>query len=109
MPQDAEDAVDTLGGIALELITPSVTSRALSAINDTIINALKIENPHFKWYDLTRKGFMRIKLTSTTAESSWYLLDSVEEPETPGITQARTMTAEHSAVGGLRLKPAPHS
>ena len=108
-PPAENETEDTLGGIALELITPSVTSRALAAINDTIVEGLKVIHPHIKWYDLVRKGYMLLTLKPTILEASWYLLDSVEQPETPGITQAHTVTAQHAAVGRLRLTQAPHS
>jgi len=106
MPPESESTADTLGGIAIELITPSVTSRALAAINDNIVEALATIHPHFKWYELTRKGFMLIKLTPTTLEATWCLFDAVDQSQTPGITRARTLTATHRPVGGLRLVPA---
>ena len=102
-PELGDSLDDPKGALAIELVTPSVTSRSLSLINDTIINALNAANPHFKWYELTKKGFIRLTLNQQELIAKWCLVDSVSEDSIPGLIYAKELKCKSLKPGMMRL------
>ena len=103
-PENGDDPTDPKGGLAIELITPGVTSRAFAAINDGILNALVSANPQFKFFELTKKGFIELKITEDQLISTWYLMDRVDLSELPGLIKARVMSCQPKPPGLMRLQ-----
>ena len=91
------------GGLAVELVTPSVTSRSFELINDTIINALTVANPHFKWYELTKKGFIKVSLTRSQMKAQWCLIEQVSQRALTGLIYAKTFISQPNRPGLMRL------
>ena len=76
-----DDPETPRGGLAIELITQAVTSRAFAAINDEHERAH--ERKSAKWFELTKKGFIHLKITEEKLESTWFLVDRVDLQELP--------------------------
>ena len=102
-PETGDNFDNPKGALAVEFVTPSVTSRSLPLINDTIINALNAANPHFKWYELTRKGFLKLILNQEELSAQWCLVESVAEDSIPGLIYAKELRCTSSKPGLMRL------
>ena len=101
---EGDDAENPKGGLAIELVTPGITSRAFAAINEGIVSALSSANPHFKWFELTKKGFIKLNITNERLEATWSLVDRVDQPELPGLIKAQVMRCTPGVAGTMRLQ-----
>jgi alkaline phosphatase D len=106
-PPEGDDPADPKGALAIELITPGVTSRAFAAINGSIINALNAANPQFKWYELTKKGFISLSISAEQLSATWSLVESVESEDLPGLILAKTLRCLPAPPGLMRLSSLP--
>jgi alkaline phosphatase D len=70
---DLKNGSDRVG---VEFITPSVTSPG-SPIN--VGTALSIENPHLKYAELTKKGFVILDVTHEKLQADWYYVATIDE------------------------------
>ena len=104
-PEGGDPEDGGLGAIGVEFVTPGVTSRAFAGITDGIINTLFMFNPHFKWFNLTQKGFTTLDFTANELRTTWHLVDSVTEPTLSPITPAQTFVVRHAPPGQMRLRP----
>lgn len=67
------------GSVAVEFVCTSVTSPGLEALND-LTPILKLLNPHMKYVDLARKGYMLLDITPERTQGEWWYVDQVAEP-----------------------------
>lgn len=108
------------GSMAVELVTPSVTSANVddaTGIPSTPIElAAKVVNPHVRWVDLDANGYLVLTLTSESAQSDWFHLATVKEPSTEEHFAAAWATrrgdnhlsrADEPATDGQHASPAP--
>lgn len=102
-PESGDSADDPKGALAIELVTPGVTSRSFELINDAIINALNVANPHFKWYELTKKGFIKLTISQQELNAQWCLVNSVADDSIPGLIYAKQFKCQTSKPGMMRL------
>ncbi|HEX4868382.1 MAG TPA: alkaline phosphatase D family protein [Acidimicrobiales bacterium] len=74
------------GSMAVEFVTPSVTSSnvddATGIPSAPLELAAKVANPHVRWVDLDANGYLVLTLTSESAQSDWFHLATVKEPST---------------------------
>lgn len=68
------------GALALECVTPSVSSPALAGTTEALLNVLGEANPHIKWSELTRRGYLKLTLSAEELEASWWLFDDTSTP-----------------------------
>lgn len=108
------------GSVAVEFVTPSVTSTNVddaTGIPSTPIElAAKVANPHVRWVDLDANGYLVLTLTPESAQSDWFHLATVTEPSTEERFAAGWATqrgdnhlsaARGPAPGGQAAAPAP--
>jgi alkaline phosphatase D len=108
------------GSMAVEFVTPSVTSANVddaTGIPSTPIElAAKVANPHVRWVDLDANGYLVLTLTPESAQSDWFHLATVTEPSTEERFAAGWATqrgdnhlseARGPAPGGQVAAPAP--
>ena len=71
------------GAVAVEFVTPAVTSPAApsKALSDLARAALVPLNPHLKWVDLFRRGYLVLDLTAEHCKADWFHLNTVSEPD----------------------------
>ncbi|MFN5633545.1 MAG: alkaline phosphatase D family protein [Flavobacteriia bacterium] len=62
--------------IGVEFVTPSVTSPGVP-IN--IGGFLTFENPHLKYVELTKKGFVILDITAEKIQSDWYYINTIDQ------------------------------
>jgi alkaline phosphatase D len=108
------------GSMAVEFVTPSVTSTNVddvTGIPSTPIElAAKVLNPHLRWVDLDANGYLVLTLTPESAQSDWFHLATVTEPSAEEHFAAGWATrrgdnhlsrASGPATDGIVAAPAP--
>jgi alkaline phosphatase D len=68
------------GSHAVELVVTSVTSPGAIDPEGVAAAALRQANPHFKYIDLTRRGYMLLDVDATRVVSEWWYVDTVASP-----------------------------
>jgi len=80
-PYDATlyDAQTGQGSIAVEFVTPAVTSPAIEnkARADQTSLFLKATNPHMKYVDLFHRGYVLLDITHERTQAEWYHAESI--------------------------------
>lgn len=73
-----------VGSTAVEFVTPSITSANAAFLNNFASPALvQSQNPHVKYADLTRHGYVLLDVTATRVQGDWYYTNTIAQP-TPG-------------------------
>ena len=65
------------GSRAVEFVGTSVTSPGLDDPNGATAAFLRSVNPHFKYIELTRRGYMLLDVTPQRAVCEWWYVDTV--------------------------------
>jgi alkaline phosphatase D len=65
------------GSHAVELVVTSATSPGAIDPQGTAAAALQLANPHFKYVDLERRGYMLLDVDATRVVSEWWYVDTV--------------------------------
>lgn len=103
------------GSLAVEFVTPSVTSPALPpVIGDIAAGAFKVTSPHLKFCDMVHHGFFVLDVTEECAQADWYYVDTISEKSTSHYHEVSFKTDNGqnrvSKAGGAapaRINPAP--
>jgi alkaline phosphatase D len=90
------------GSRAVEFVGTSVTSPGLNDPNNATAALLRTINPHFKYVDLNRRGYMLLDVTPARAVCEWWYVDTVASPS--GVESFGT--AFQVVHGTNRLSPA---
>ena len=71
------DPATGAGSRAVEFVATSVTS---PLVVNTVIpeSAVKLINPHFKYIELTRRGYMLLDVDATRVVGEWWYVDTIE-------------------------------
>lgn len=78
---DTYDPTTGTGAIAVEFVTPGITSPGIAVDQDTV-DYLRSINPHVRWVDITQRGFMTIDIDAERIHCDWWHF-SVEQVESP--------------------------
>jgi alkaline phosphatase D len=78
---DAYDPMTGAGALAVEFVTPAVTSPGLAAVTPALVNLLESNNPHIHFAEVTLRGYVILDVTAEKTQADWYLLPTIEEPE----------------------------
>ena len=68
------------GSRAVEFVGTSVTSASIVDTSGLAESALRFINPHFKYIDLTRRGYLLLDADATRVVGEWWYVDTVESP-----------------------------
>ena len=79
-PYDAAvyDPETGAGAVAVEFVTPGITSPGLAQLTPSLLNLLYQQNHHIKWADLAQKGYLTLDVTPERVQAAWFLLPTVE-------------------------------
>jgi alkaline phosphatase D len=79
------------GAVAVEFVTPGITSPGLP-IDQATINLLLANNPHVKYVNLSERGYMTIDVKPDRVHCDWWHLSPARiespDPATPGHAKA---------------------
>jgi alkaline phosphatase D len=67
------------GSIAVEFVTPAVTSPGLP-VDQSVVDAARPFNPHIKWFDTFRRGYIVLDVTPERVQSAWHLFEDITKP-----------------------------
>jgi alkaline phosphatase D len=76
------DPATGAGAAAVELVTPGITSPGLPPLFLPAVEAARPYNPHLRWFDLMRQGYMVLDVTPTRVQGAWYLFADIKKPTT---------------------------
>ncbi|MFM7386681.1 MAG: alkaline phosphatase D family protein, partial [Bacteroidota bacterium] len=62
--------------VGVEMVTPSVTSPG-SPINLSAL--ITVQNPHIKYVELTKKGFILVDITPQKVQGDWYNVATIDQ------------------------------
>ena len=103
------DPATSKGVVAVEFVTPGITSPGI-AVDDATKEFLLSINPHVKWVDITKRGFMTIDVDADRIHCDWWHL-TPEEIEATGVATPIHGAAWLVETGVARLvagsEPAP--
>jgi alkaline phosphatase D len=68
------------GVVGVEFVTPGVTSPGLSILSDGIAQRIFQQNPHIRWFDVVRRGYVVVDITTERVRGEWYLFDDITDP-----------------------------
>jgi alkaline phosphatase D len=86
--QGGYDPVSGAGSRAVEFVGTSVSSPGVSDPSGAVADSLRPANPHFKYIDLNRRGYMLIDADASRCVCEWWFVDtvaSVSNIETFGV------------------------
>jgi alkaline phosphatase D len=68
------------GSVAVEFVTPSVTSASFAF--NVGLSIIKAANPWIKYVDITNKGYFILDITNSKSQADWYFVNSISQPTT---------------------------
>jgi alkaline phosphatase D len=96
------DPITGQGSRAVEFVGTSVSSPGLDDPNGGTAALLRSINPHFKYIELNRRGYMLLDVTPARTVCEWWHVDTVANP-----SQVETLGAAFQVAHGTnRLAPA---
>lgn len=102
----AYNPVTGQGAVGVEFVCTSVTSPGLDAL-DQASDLLRLNNPHMKFIDLARRGYMVLDVTPERVQGEWWYVSTIverggseslgaaffSESGSPGMTAAEAASA----------------
>jgi alkaline phosphatase D len=96
------------GSFGVELVGPSVTSLGLEDMPDLARAApslLPATNPHLKWVEVTRKGYVLVDVKEERVQAEWYFIADIKKNDEAGRKEELAKAFVCNA-GSARLVPA---
>ncbi|HEY0710056.1 MAG TPA: alkaline phosphatase D family protein, partial [Polyangia bacterium] len=66
--------------VAIEFVTPGITSPGLPPVFLGVVESAKPFNPHLRWFDLVQQGYMVLDVTPERVQAAWFLYASIKQP-----------------------------
>lgn len=95
------DPATGLGSRAVEFVTTSISSPSIPDPTGSTAALLRSINPHFKYIEFTKRGYMLLDITRSKTVSEWWYVDTVESPSAVQVFG----TAFEVSAGSNRLAP----
>lgn len=75
------DGATGAGSLAVEIVTPSVTSPGIEDATqaDALVGAILMTHPHVRYVNLNRHGYALIDVTPERVQAEWYHVDTILE------------------------------
>ncbi len=68
------------GSTAVEFVTPSITSANPSFLGSLNPSLVKSQNPHIKYVNLSRHGYVIITVTTDSLQGDWFFTNRIDQP-----------------------------
>src|SRR5690606_8399343 len=80
---------------AVEFVTPGVTSPGLG-FDEATLSLFRMNNPHWRWTEVLRKGYMTIDVTAERVQADFWLFSGAQvgNPEFTGSSYAASWAVE---------------
>ncbi len=95
-------------GVAVEFVTPGITSPGLPPMYLPIVEAARPFNPHLRWFELVKQGYLILDVVPERVQAAWFHYDSIKRPDGASESFAAAWSV---ASGSTRLQasadPAP--
>jgi alkaline phosphatase D len=75
------DPATGAGAVAVEIITPSVTSANASGFGTLVDGTIRFLNPHVQFLEMDHRGYVILDIDSSRIRSEWNLVDGVDIDE----------------------------
>jgi alkaline phosphatase D len=101
------DAATGAGSRAVEFVGTSVSSPGVADPTGAIASSLLPANPHFKYINLDKRGYMIVDVTHQRALAEWWFVDTVAAPssnESFGVAFA-TVSGSNRLVSASQTTP----
>jgi alkaline phosphatase D len=98
-----------VGAVAVELVTPGITSPGLPPLFLPAVESARPYNPHLRWFDLMRQGYMILDLSPERAEAAWYLYADIKQATPVNETFAAVWSASSRGPRRRPRRPARRS
>jgi alkaline phosphatase D len=96
------DAASGEGSRAVEFVTTSISSPGLEDPDGSIAAFLRSVNPHIKYIDFNRRGYLLLDVTPSRVVAEWWYVDTVAS-----VSNVEVFGAAFEAVHGTnRVRPA---
>ena len=93
------------GALAVEFITPGVTSPGFPDAVAASAEQAALNTPHIKFADVSKRGYIVLDLDRQRTQAAWYLYAA---PEQPTVSEAFAKAfATYDGENRLRLESAP--
>ncbi|MFT6400017.1 MAG: alkaline phosphatase D [Bradymonadia bacterium] len=84
------------GSLAVEFVCPGISSPGLGELGELVGPGLQDFNPHVKFVDLQRRGYIVLDITPERCVSEWYHMSTVERPDSEELFIAALGTSDGS-------------
>lgn len=97
---------DTVGSLAVEFVAPSVTSPGLDQLAP-IQDVVRLLNPHMKYVDLSRHGYLLLDVTPEHCQGEWWYVDTIADASTTEVFASawQAPQGKNFLVAGVRSEP----
>jgi len=84
------DSATGKGSLAVEMVTPGITSPGLPDLFLGLLEQTRPLNPHIRWLEPSHRGFVILDITSERIQGAWHLFDDItgKDPATPKFSAA---------------------
>jgi alkaline phosphatase D len=80
------------GAVAVELVTPAITSPGFGeGLADLYTDIVNEEAPHFRFFELTQRGYVVLDIDAARCQSTWMHLDDVTDFRAGAEVEAETL------------------
>ena len=109
------DPATGMGSLGVEIVTPGITSPGIPDLFLGLLDQARPKNPHVKWLDPSRRGFVILDVTPDRVQAAWHLFEDITQraPVSPTFQQAWSvkngetkLTNETSAASSREGPPA---
>lgn len=109
-PNDVQeyDPATGKGSLAVEFVTPGITSPGIPEIFLGLIEQTRAINPHIRFVEPSHRGFVILDITPERVQASWHLFDDIvlPEPASPRFSAAWSVRAGETRLNA-EAAPAP--
>jgi alkaline phosphatase D len=95
------------GSLAVEFVATSVSSPGLDDPTGEVAATIRAQNPHFKYIDLNRRGYMLLDITDDRVQCEWWHLDTVAAIDgNQTLAAVSRVDAGRNRIAGTTVAPA---
>lgn len=69
------------GAVAVEFVTPGITSPGIPEIFLGLIEQTRPINPHIRYVEPSHRGFVILDITKDRVQAAWHLFDDITKPD----------------------------